>query len=130
MVRRLPPEASAVKAVGQALYYFDSGALAALLKELNKSGHVRRAQEVRERGAWHRWRLGAPVLACSAAGLLDFAHAGLLYFDCVGNPCTSMHKAHPKRSQRSPAPPRGHRARAWGARVLTHPYSSSLLTKT
>ena len=46
MVRRLPPEASAVKAIGQALYYFDSGALAALLKELNKSGHVRRAQEV------------------------------------------------------------------------------------
>jgi hypothetical protein len=46
VVRRLPPEASAVKAVGQALYYFDSGALAALLKELNKSGHVRRAQEI------------------------------------------------------------------------------------
>lgn len=46
VVRRLPPEASAVKAIGQALYYFDSGALAALLKELNKSGHVRRAQEV------------------------------------------------------------------------------------
>ena len=47
VVRRLPPEASAVKAIGQGLYYFDSGALAALLKELNKSGHVRRAQEVR-----------------------------------------------------------------------------------
>lgn len=46
VVRRLPPEASAVKSIGQALYYFDSGALAALLKELNKSGHVRRAQEV------------------------------------------------------------------------------------
>ncbi|KAL4422946.1 hypothetical protein ABPG75_009143 [Micractinium tetrahymenae] len=46
VVRRLPPEASAVKAIGQALYYFDSGALAALLKELNKSGHVRRAQEI------------------------------------------------------------------------------------
>ena len=38
VVRRLPPEASAVKAIGQALYYFDSGALAALLKELNKGG--------------------------------------------------------------------------------------------
>jgi hypothetical protein len=46
VVRRLPPEASAVKAIGQGLYFFDSGALAALLKELNKSGHVRRAQEV------------------------------------------------------------------------------------
>jgi pentatricopeptide repeat domain-containing protein 1 len=49
VVRRLPPEASAVKAINQGLYYLDSGALAALLKELNKSGHVRRAQEVR---AW------------------------------------------------------------------------------
>jgi hypothetical protein len=30
----------------QGLYYLDSGALAALLKELNKSGHSRRAQEL------------------------------------------------------------------------------------
>ena len=52
VVRRLPPEASAVKAIGQGLYFFDSGALAALLKELNKSGHVRRAQEVGAAPGW------------------------------------------------------------------------------
>jgi pentatricopeptide repeat domain-containing protein 1 len=45
-VRRLPPDASAVKAVAQGLYFLDSGALAALLKELNKAGHARRAQEI------------------------------------------------------------------------------------
>lgn len=46
VVRHLPPEASAVKAVAQGLYFLDSGALAALLKELNKAGHSRRAQEI------------------------------------------------------------------------------------
>ncbi len=46
IVRRLPAEASAVQAVAQGLYSLDSGALAALLKELNKAGHARRAQEV------------------------------------------------------------------------------------
>ncbi len=46
VVRRLPAEASAVQAVGQGLYSLDSGALAALLKELNKAGLARRAQEV------------------------------------------------------------------------------------
>jgi len=46
MVRRLPPNASAVKAVAYGLRFIDSGALAALLKELNKSGHGRRAQEI------------------------------------------------------------------------------------
>eukprot|EP00887_Chlorella_sp_A99_P000227 scaffold13.g227.t1 len=46
VVRRLPPEASAVRAISQGLYFLDSGALAALLKELNKSGHSRRAAEV------------------------------------------------------------------------------------
>lgn len=72
----------------QGLYFFDSGALAALLKELNKSGHARRAQEVRPaRGpglhalpralpralplAGHGacWKgLGAPVLRACAQG--------------------------------------------------------------
>ena len=65
VVRRLPPEASAVKAVGQGLYYFDSGALAALLKELNKSGHVRRAQEVRARAGCGGCRAG---LCASSSG--------------------------------------------------------------
>lgn len=46
MVRRLPPNASAVKAAANSLRFIDSGALAALLKELNKSGHGRRAQEI------------------------------------------------------------------------------------
>jgi len=46
VVRRLPAEASAVQAVAQGLYSLDSGALAALLKELNKAGHARRAQEI------------------------------------------------------------------------------------
>lgn len=46
IVRRLPPEASAVHAVVHGLYNLDSGALAALLKELNKGGHSRRAQEI------------------------------------------------------------------------------------
>ena len=45
-MRRLPAEASAVKAVAPGLYFLDSGALAALLKELNKSGHARRAAEL------------------------------------------------------------------------------------
>lgn len=66
VVRRLPPEASAVKAVGQGLYYFDSGALAALLKELNKSGHVRRAQEVRP--LRRRRRPPPPLVTAAAAG--------------------------------------------------------------
>ena len=55
VVRRLPPEASAVRAISQGLYYLDPGALAALLKELNKSGHTRRAQ-VRGRVGWGVWR--------------------------------------------------------------------------
>lgn len=46
VVRRLPADASAVQAVAQGLYSLDSGALAALLKELNKAGHARRAQEI------------------------------------------------------------------------------------
>lgn len=46
IVRKLPPDASAVKAVLPGLRFIDSGALAALLKELNKSGHSRRAQEI------------------------------------------------------------------------------------
>lgn len=45
-VRYLPPESSAVQAVAQGLHSLDSGALAALLKELNKMGHSRRAQEI------------------------------------------------------------------------------------
>ena len=46
VVRHLPPESSAVKAVACGLYSLDSGALAALLKELNKAGQARRAQEI------------------------------------------------------------------------------------
>ena len=46
VVRHLPAEASAVQAVAHGLYCLDSGALAALLKELNKAGHARRAQEI------------------------------------------------------------------------------------
>ena len=46
VVRHLPAEASAVQAVAQGLCSLDSGALAALLKELNKAGHARRAQEI------------------------------------------------------------------------------------
>lgn len=46
IVCQLPPEASAAKAVARGLYFLDSGALAALLKELNKAGHSRRAQEI------------------------------------------------------------------------------------
>lgn len=46
VVRHLPPEASAIRAIAHGLYALDSGALAALLKELNKGGHSRRAQEI------------------------------------------------------------------------------------
>lgn len=38
IVRNLPPEESAVQAVSRGLYYLDSRALAALLKELHKVG--------------------------------------------------------------------------------------------
>ena len=38
IVRSLPPEESAVTAVSRGLYYLDSRALAALLKELHKVG--------------------------------------------------------------------------------------------
>lgn len=38
IVRSLPPEESAVAAVSRGLYYLDSRALAALLKELHKVG--------------------------------------------------------------------------------------------
>lgn len=38
IVRSLPPEESAVQAVSRGLYYLDSRALAALLKELHKVG--------------------------------------------------------------------------------------------
>lgn len=46
VVRGLAPDASAIAAISQGLYYLDSGALAALLKELAKSGHGKRAMEV------------------------------------------------------------------------------------
>lgn len=46
VVRLLRPEASAVNAVAEGLLCLDSGALAALLKELNKAGHAVRAQEI------------------------------------------------------------------------------------
>ncbi|KAL3162889.1 hypothetical protein ABBQ32_009337 [Trebouxia sp. C0010 RCD-2024] len=46
LVRGLAPDASAIAAISQGLYYLDSGALAALLKELAKSGHGKRAMEV------------------------------------------------------------------------------------
>ena len=38
IVRNLPPEESAVQAVSRGLFYLDSRALAALLKELHKIG--------------------------------------------------------------------------------------------
>lgn len=38
IVRSLPPEESAVQAVSRGLFYLDSRALAALLKELHKIG--------------------------------------------------------------------------------------------
>ena len=38
IIRNLPPEESAVSAVSRGLYYLDSRALAALLKELHKAG--------------------------------------------------------------------------------------------
>lgn len=38
IVRNLPPEESAIQAVSRGLYYLDSRALAAMLKELHKVG--------------------------------------------------------------------------------------------
>ena len=46
IVTHLPADASAIQTVAHGLYSLDSGALAALLKELNKAGHARRAQEI------------------------------------------------------------------------------------
>jgi hypothetical protein len=45
-VQALSPGASAVSAVSRGLYFLDSGALAALLKELHKSGYGRQACEI------------------------------------------------------------------------------------
>ena len=46
MVRALPPDASAVAVVREGLSSLDSGALAALLKELAKGGLGKRAIEI------------------------------------------------------------------------------------
>ncbi|CAL5229689.1 g13058 [Coccomyxa viridis] len=46
IVRSLPPEESAVAAVSRGLFYLDSRALAALLKELHKVGLSNRASEL------------------------------------------------------------------------------------
>ena len=46
MVMALPPDASAVAVVHQGLYGLDPGALAALLKELNRNRQWRRSQEI------------------------------------------------------------------------------------
>ena len=46
IVRQLPPEESAVSAVSRGLYYLDSRALAALLKELHKVGLSNRCAAV------------------------------------------------------------------------------------
>lgn len=46
VVMKLAPQESAVQAVEQGLYYLDSSALAALLKELAKQGHLRRSVEI------------------------------------------------------------------------------------
>lgn len=105
VVRRLPPEASAVKAVGQALYYFDSGALSALLKELNKSGHVRRAQEVS--GLLCCWGVGPSSglhsgVAASAAWFTGEGHWMLVG---ICNPRDAVGKAHPPVAARSARPP-------------------------
>ncbi|KAK9807258.1 hypothetical protein WJX73_003948 [Symbiochloris irregularis] len=46
IIRNLPPEESAVQAVSRGLFYLDSRALAALLKELHKAGLSNRASEL------------------------------------------------------------------------------------
>ena len=45
-VMKLAPQESAVEAVQQGLAYLDSSALAALLKELAKQGHIKRSVEI------------------------------------------------------------------------------------
>ena len=46
IVLKLAPQESAIDAVSQGLYYLDSSALAALLKELSKQGHLKRSVEI------------------------------------------------------------------------------------
>ncbi|MEW5302754.1 MAG: hypothetical protein WDW36_005503 [Sanguina aurantia] len=46
IVLKLAPQESAVDAVAQGLYYLDSSALAALLKELSKQGQLKRSVEI------------------------------------------------------------------------------------
>lgn len=61
LIRNLPPEASAVDTVGQGLYYLDSRALSALLKELSKCGLGYRANELFD---WLRSLDGDHELKC------------------------------------------------------------------
>lgn len=46
IIVNLGPQESAIAAVAQGLHYLDSSALAALLKELSKQGHIKRAVEI------------------------------------------------------------------------------------
>lgn len=46
IVMKLAPQESAIDAVEQGLYYLDSSAMAALLKELAKQGNVKRSVEI------------------------------------------------------------------------------------
>eukprot|EP00195_Chlamydomonas_chlamydogama_P002941 CAMPEP_0202920168 /NCGR_PEP_ID=MMETSP1392-20130828/76710_1 /ASSEMBLY_ACC=CAM_ASM_000868 /TAXON_ID=225041 /ORGANISM="Chlamydomonas chlamydogama, Strain SAG 11-48b" /LENGTH=991 /DNA_ID=CAMNT_0049613653 /DNA_START=44 /DNA_END=3019 /DNA_ORIENTATION=+ len=46
IIMRLAPQDSSIEAIEQGLYYLDSSALAALLKELAKQGHIKRSVEI------------------------------------------------------------------------------------
>ena len=78
-MRCLPPEESAVAAVSRGLYYLDSRALAALLKELHKVGLSNRCAPPAPPAM-------TPLIARSASVHGSLGHVRDVFLACAGPP--------------------------------------------